>query len=411
MAGQPQPTQAVAQAPAGNPVEQLYSAVLQVSVFGDERDAILARWNMLQASWGSGKAVYSQTMPPIDLNAQNPLNRFKTIGYSALPSSKADEGLICAIIKKKTSELEPQRAQIAAGISGVLGNRPNVKVVIENIRQCYAGAGSEVVFYVQETNQQNGQTKRIVSSEIHAFLSQPANAQKMQQMGFESAVPKVAFSEKEVKAYLETPPQGVDPRLWKQAQLDNPDPSKMIPVPLIGFKALQARIACQEQQAKTHQGRLDAIAGEVADVQKRHEDTLAKMREAKRKHLALAHRVLHVVVKQEVTRKTGFTIQPEEERLGAQLEALQAEMSAPTQFKGKLNELLSQVRLQSQASAQHVLAAAGGEKQPPLDEFLIEDVKEVLKQQQVGLQALIGVIKEDMADLSVISDAVYSKGG
>ena len=368
---------------------------------------------MLQASWGSGKAVYSQTMPPIDLTAQNPLNRFKTIGYSALPSSKADEGLICAIVKKKTSELEPQRAQIAAGISGVLGNRPNIKVVIENIRQCYAGAGSEVVFYVQETNQQSGQTKRVVSSEIHAFLSQPMNAQKMQQMGFESAVPKVAFSEKEVKAYLETPPQGTDPRLWKQAQLDNPDPSKMIPVPLIGFKALQARISCQEQQAKTHQGRLDAIAEEIADLQKRHEDTLAKMRDAKRKHLSLAHRVLHVVVKQEITRKTGFTIQPEEERLGAQLEALQAEMSAPTQFKGKLNELLSQVRLQSQAStAQHVLAAAaGGEKQPPLDEFLIQDVKEVLRQQQVGLQALIGVIKEDMVDLNVITDAVYSKGG
>ena len=53
---------------------------------------------------------------------------------------------------------------------------------------------------------------------------------------------------------------------------------------------------------------------------------------------------MHVLVRQEETRKIGFTIQPEEEKLRIQLEALQAEMSAPTQFKGRLNELLSQVR-------------------------------------------------------------------
>ena len=33
-----------------------------------------------------------------------------------------------------------------------------------------------------------------------------------------------------------------------------------------------------------------------------------------------------------------------------QLEALQSQISAPTQFKGRLNELLSQVRLQNQVT-------------------------------------------------------------
>ena len=51
-----------------------------------------------------------------------------------------------------------------------------------------------------------------------------------------------------------------------------------------------------------------------------------------------------------------YVFQPEEEKLRIQLEALQAEMSAPTQFKGRLNELLAKVRLQSQASA---LSATG----------------------------------------------------
>ena len=35
-----------------------------------------------------------------------------------------------------------------------------------------------------------------------------------------------------------------------------------------------------------------------------------------------------------MTRKLGFTIQLEEEKLRMQLEALQSQISAPTQFKG-----------------------------------------------------------------------------
>ena len=37
-----------------------------------------------------------------------------------------------------------------------------------------------------------------------------------------------------LQEYLATPPAGVDPRLWKQAQLDNPDSKLFIPVPIIG---------------------------------------------------------------------------------------------------------------------------------------------------------------------------------
>ena len=66
---------------------------------------------------------------------------------------------------------------------------------------------------------------------------------------------------------------------------------------------------------------------------------------------------------QEMTRKLGFTIQLEEEKLRIQLEALQSQLSAPTQFKGRLNELLSQVRLQSQVNG------LGSSDQTNLDHF------------------------------------------
>ena len=54
------------------------------------------------------------------------------------------------------------------------------------------------------------------------------------------------------------------------------------------------------------------------------------------------------MVSQETTRKVGFTLAREEEQLMAQLEGVAAELATPTQFRGRLHELLSCVRLQSQ---------------------------------------------------------------
>ena len=133
--------------------------------------------------------------------------------------------------------------------------------------------------------------------------------QNLQKMGLESLSPRLPFTKDQIQTYLDTPPQGVDPRLWKQAQLANPDPKGLIPVPLIGFRALQLRITCQDGQANAYQARLNSIADAIGDLKKRHQDTVAKLCDAKRRQLSLAHRVLHIMVRQEETRKIGFTIQ------------------------------------------------------------------------------------------------------
>lgn len=47
-----------------------------------------------------------------------------------------------------------------------------------------------------------------------------------------------------------------------------------------------------------------------------------------------------------MTRKVGVALSPEEEVLRSKLENMQALVSAPTQYKGRLSELLSQMRMQ-----------------------------------------------------------------
>lgn len=45
------------------------------------------------------------------------------------------------------------------------------------------------------------------------------------------------------------------------------------------------------------------------------------------------YQMFQVIVKQEIHRKKGFSIQVDEEQLRVQLEAIQAELNHPTQFK------------------------------------------------------------------------------
>lgn len=66
---QPQPTQLVQQA----------NALSAPTLLGDERDAILAKWNQLQAYWGTGKGYYSNNIPPVDFPQENPFCRFKVL--------------------------------------------------------------------------------------------------------------------------------------------------------------------------------------------------------------------------------------------------------------------------------------------------------------------------------------------
>lgn len=65
--GQAQPTQ----------LFQQVTALSAPTLLGDERDAILAKWNQLQAYWGTGKGYYSNNNPPVEFTQENPFCRFK----------------------------------------------------------------------------------------------------------------------------------------------------------------------------------------------------------------------------------------------------------------------------------------------------------------------------------------------
>ncbi|XP_057314054.1 nucleoporin p54-like isoform X1 [Hydractinia symbiolongicarpus] len=380
-----------------NPLAIMTSALTMPTLFGDERDSIIAKLNQLQALWGQGKAYYANA-PPIPFGPENPFSRFKSIGYSCLPTAKDSDGFVSLDLKHKEGYIKENQQQLVEALHKCLGSKPTLSVCVDGVRSLPSDR-SEVVIYVVE-RQTNGSTRRILATELYAFLSQDNIKNQLKTMGVENLVAKTTFTESQLKQFLDTPPLCIDAILWEQAKKDNPDPATLIPVPMLGFNELLTRLKHQQYQNTQHERRLDLISEEIDTLQKSHSTTIAKLAQYKRKHLELGHRVLEVMINLESSRKIGYAIEPSEEQLRIQLESLQAELNAPMQFKGRLNELMSQIRLQSQINNRQSSSAYS------LDEHIKVEIKQHLTQQQNGLLQLISIIKDDFEDLKIIENGV-----
>lgn len=105
--GQPQQQLQPQQQPqALTPDEAFAQSIFNVSIFGDERDTVIAKWNYLQAMWGRGKSFYAQNAPPVDITPQNYLCRFKAIGYSKMPGKDNKIGLVALGFNKPESQIK-----------------------------------------------------------------------------------------------------------------------------------------------------------------------------------------------------------------------------------------------------------------------------------------------------------------
>uniref|UniRef100_V5IDF5 Putative nucleoporin p54 strongylocentrotus purpuratus n=2 Tax=Ixodes ricinus TaxID=34613 RepID=V5IDF5_IXORI len=384
---------------AGN-VANLAAALSLPTVFNDERDAILAKWNQLQAFWGTGKGYFSGQAPPVTFTPDNPFCCFKAIGYSALPTSKPEDGLVALVFEKRLEDVQPVQTQLVEGLHRVLGSKPTLSVCVDGLKSLSPDK-CELVVYVMERSP-SGAVRRVPSNELATFMDGFSVKPQLTTLGVQAVVSKAAPSKDWLKQYLDNPPCGMDPLLWQQAKLDNPDPDRLIPVPMIGFAELRRRFKLQEHEIKQHQSRLDIIAEDIAELQRQHATTVAKIEEHKRKQSDLNHRVLKVMVHQEVNRKLGFGIQPEEEKLRTILESNLAELSAPTQFKGRLNELMSQIKMQN-----NHMTCASAPLSCTLDPAFVDQLKEHLKNQQCGISQLVKILKTDMEDLKAVESSLH----
>ncbi|XP_032599478.1 probable nucleoporin Nup54 [Drosophila grimshawi] len=378
--------------------EAFAQSILNVSIFGDERDNIVAKWNYLQAMWGTGKLFYSQSAAPVDITHENYLCRFKAIGYSRLPGKDNKLGLVALNFNRELSIVKTQQQQIIQTLHSLMGSKPNLLVHIDVMKEL-ENKKCQMVIYVEEKLQiSHGpiDSKRILATELASYLGQGTVKAQLNNLGITEALALTQPDEDQLKEYLENPPRSVDPRMWRQANLDNPDTSQFIPVPMIGFGDLKWRVKCQEQETDTHALYMKKVEGELQELRRRHAAATAKIMEHKRTLAEMSHRILMIAVKQECTRKVGSTLTPEEEALRTKLQNMQAVVSAPTQFKGRLSELLSQIRMQRNQFA------TNGFLEYALDKNAEDGMINILTMQQGAMKVLKDTVTKDLEALDII---------
>ncbi|KAJ1558846.1 hypothetical protein HK096_002259 [Nowakowskiella sp. JEL0078] len=148
----------------------------------------------------------------------------------------------------------------------------------------------------------------------------------------------------EAKYYVK--PQNHDETLWLQAMNDNPDPSCMVPALAIGFGDIKKRMEQQEAFNLAHKAKLQEIRERLDKIERdRHLETAMKLKEFQRRHMQLAARVLLLMKKIQILRNLGYSIRAEEESLRVRLEAMSLQLKKPSQFRGRISELVAQVQM------------------------------------------------------------------
>eukprot|EP01102_Stenamoeba_stenopodia_P017543 TRINITY_DN6308_c0_g1_i1.p1 TRINITY_DN6308_c0_g1~~TRINITY_DN6308_c0_g1_i1.p1 ORF type:complete len:399 (-),score=129.34 TRINITY_DN6308_c0_g1_i1:42-1238(-) len=180
---------------------------------------------------------------------------------------------------------------------------------------------------------------------------------------------------------------------WNRAMADNPDPTTLVPVRICGFNGLEDRIKQQKKAIETTENVLQEAKKKIDELERQLEAQRDSLEEHRRVNVQLAQKTLGIMTKLEVLRSKGYPIHPDEDAFRGKLENLQRELSQPTQFKGRLNELNSLVRMQEELSPQI---------SQPLEDDDLSNLFKYLSQQTEGVKLLVEVIKNDSQDIEVM---------
>uniref|UniRef100_A0A5S6QJW2 Nup54 domain-containing protein n=1 Tax=Trichuris muris TaxID=70415 RepID=A0A5S6QJW2_TRIMR len=391
------PTMDAAGCPSTNAeVLRYIVALTNPQLYGDERDAIIAKLNQLLAFLGCGKAYYANSAPPIEFTPKNPFCRLKFVGYNKRTECRNEQGFVALIIKKKADEVRDNRQLLGDCIYRILGSRPSLAVHVDSVKPL-PGERCEVNVFIVETNATTGLKRTIPATESYSFLVQPTiKAQLQSQASVEDLAPKTDILDEKLSAYLCVPPPGFDAFTWNQAQLDNPDKKTLIPWPINGFKELLERHRLQVQEMELQELSLQKVVESLKKADRCSADIQLKLENMKRTQQLLTHRLILIIAAEIMKFKHRSAFDKDEELLKYRLERIDSHLNGPLKIAGRLTEIFSRIRSRPECLSPSPLS----EK---LDSPFMFDAKLFLQRCQESLEGLITLVQKDMEMLNELS--------
>ncbi|ORY31027.1 nucleoporin complex subunit 54-domain-containing protein [Naematelia encephala] len=225
------------------------------------------------------------------------------------------------------------------------------------------------------------------------------------------------------------PAGAADEAKWQRALRENPDPSSMIPVLATGWSDVQKRIQMQENVASVHQQIIKDITAALSKLTR--DTSLAssiRVTTLQSELQSLLHRFIHVVAL--LSQHVSAPTRTDDNETRAKLESVKAELDGRTKrpgnsigaggsgtprgkgvgggggggrMIGEVNELWASVEeLRRWRRLRGDTGAVGWTG----DERALSDVAEVLGQQQIALQKLTELVRDDNFDADVIKQGL-----
>eukprot|EP01127_Copromyxa_protea_P006742 TRINITY_DN16732_c0_g1_i1.p1 TRINITY_DN16732_c0_g1~~TRINITY_DN16732_c0_g1_i1.p1 ORF type:complete len:271 (-),score=57.54 TRINITY_DN16732_c0_g1_i1:62-874(-) len=191
-------------------------------------------------------------------------------------------------------------------------------------------------------------------------------------------------------------PSKMPDAMYSVAMEQNPNRGSLTPVLAEGFKDLKVRLEAQHKAQQDHRTAIESIKTYIEDLKQTHTlDVTVSLEDYKAKQMAVASRVLNLMVRLELLRHKQQSIQRGEEQFRTQIENIQRELNQPDQYKSRLSEVVSRVRMQEDR---------GTSAYPELDEEDQLQICKVLQEAGSGLAALVTDLKKDSEAVALILD-------
>jgi len=374
----------------------LTSAISDPKLFGDDRDGCIALFNQLLAAVGTGKAIYEKDKPPVEFNPQNPFYQFRTIGYCALSGYKDRDGIVGLIINEPAENYSTtqQRQKLLDGLFALMGSDPSLHAHVVDVRPVTDKA-CEVDIYV--TKRELG---RIGAKQLFQYFDQRDKKTGLeQQLKVLKVVPKIEMDETYIQQYLNYPPTGFTELEWKEAIVLNPEPKKLLPYPVYGFKDLSERRQRQLVESELQRKSFDDLVArrKVVNQELQEIDGLRKIfiQDATR----LRHRILRIIAVLYAQNTKNAIMSVEEENIRNRIDTLSVCLNAPDNLLDRHETVRNQFR-NNKSKLEEVRKEFNSSHGLTKEEA--DGLRRYLNRRQQDLEALVKTVNKNAEDIELM---------
>lgn len=410
-------------ATGSRPEDLLITSLTSPRLFPDERDDLILKWNILQVFYGTGKTFCSQGVYDVDANL--PYHVFKTYSYSVRPRTRDEDGLVALIFTKKLAEIVKDKDKIVESLHRLcFHNNPNCVIELEGISPL-ADDRTQMLIVVNEKQSGTLLIKKVKASDVVNYLQppqaqtqptttlivQPANPNKvhLDSLSIVQVFARTDLTDQDYKQYLDSTPPGLTAFVWEQAKKENPKPQLLLPVPLVGVKALRDRMKSQFIEHEDQKQQLENIRQQLRTVKDQCEAFRLTMKRYQTNLLEYSHRILKATIQFEARRRQHEPkLTSTEIQIWSNLHPLETLTQSPLDIR--IKDLIMKIRMNP-----NLLAPIQWSTILHSNEFLrfdkekIEQIKEILQEIHRGIKNVVELVQNDRTTLVKIDEKILQR--